>query len=103
MDFFNEADAALGELRLRRHFQHENVIALLDLVPPMEEGPFNDIYCVMDLMDTDLHRVIYSKNNLTDAHIQYFVYQILRGIKYIHSANDVHFDLKPAHLCEQEL
>ena len=33
-----------------------------------------------------------------DDHIQYFLYQILRGLKYIHSANVLHRDLKPSNL-----
>ncbi len=32
-------------------------------------------------------QIIYSKNDLTDEHIQYFVYQILRGLKFIHTAH----------------
>lgn len=49
-------------------------------------------------METDLHRIIYSRQPLTIDHIQYFIYQILRGLKYIHSANVLHRDLKPSNL-----
>jgi len=52
----------------------------------------------MDFMETDLHKIIYSKNVLTDEHIQYFIYQTLRGLKYIHSAKVIHRDLKPSNL-----
>jgi mitogen-activated protein kinase 1/3 len=30
--------------------------------------------------------------------VQYFLYQLLRGLKYIHSANVLHRDLKPSNL-----
>ena len=35
---------------------------------------------------------------LTDDHVQYFLYQILKGLKYVHSANVLHRDLKPSNL-----
>lgn len=35
---------------------------------------------------------------LSNDHICYFLYQILRGLKYIHSANVLHRDLKPSNL-----
>ena len=38
-------------------------------------------------MEADLHQIIRSGQPLTDAHFQYFVYQICRGLKYIHSSN----------------
>ena len=50
-------------------------------------------YMVLDFMETDLHKIIYSRNELTDEHIQYFIYQMLRGLKYIHSAHVIHRDL----------
>jgi mitogen-activated protein kinase 7 len=49
-------------------------------------------------MEADMHQIIRSQQPLTDAHFQYFLYQILRGLKYIHSANVLHRDLKPGNL-----
>ena len=46
---------------------------------------FEDVYMVFDFMETDMHKIIYSKNDLTDDHCQYFAYQMLRGLKYVHS------------------
>jgi mitogen-activated protein kinase 1/3 len=60
--------------------------------------PFEDIYLVMGYMETDLHKIIHSKNVLTDDHIQYFIYQLLRALKFIHSAHVLHRDLKPSNL-----
>uniref|UniRef100_A0A7S0AB19 Mitogen-activated protein kinase n=2 Tax=Pyrodinium bahamense TaxID=73915 RepID=A0A7S0AB19_9DINO len=87
----------LREVRLLRSFRHDNIICILDMYPP-ESPDFDDIYIVTDLMETDLHRVIYSKQVLNDEHHQYFAYQILRGLLYLHSANVVHRDLKPPNI-----
>ena len=42
------------------------------------------------LNDAAVDRIIQSKQVLTDQHLQYFLYQILRGLKYVHSVNVLH-------------
>ncbi|CAI0545351.1 unnamed protein product [Linum tenue] len=98
--FDNHMDAkrTLREIKLMRHLDHENVIGIRDVVPPPLRREFNDVYIATELMDTDLHQIIRSNQGLSEEHCQYFLYQLLRGLKYIHSANVIHRDLKPSNL-----
>nr|GEX87801.1 mitogen-activated protein kinase 3 [Tanacetum cinerariifolium] len=74
------------------------IIAIKDIIPPPLRREFSDVYITTELMDTDLHQIIRSNQNLSEEHCQYFLYQLLRGLKYIHSANVIHRDLKPSNL-----
>ncbi|OZJ06339.1 Mitogen-activated protein kinase SLT2/MPK1 [Bifiguratus adelaidae] len=89
---------ALREVKLLKHFNgHENITSVIDM-DILNYSDFNEIYLVQELMEADMHQIIRSEQPLTDAHFQYFVYQICRGLKYIHSANVLHRDLKPGNL-----
>ena len=93
-----DAKRIYREIKLLKFFDHENIIKLYDVLKPLNAKTYNDIYIVTDLMETYLHRVIYSKQKLSDEHIQYFIYQILRATHYMHSANVIHRDLKPSNI-----
>ena len=98
-DVVTTAKRTYRELKILTHFKHDNIISIKNILkPPADLEQFNDVYVVLDLMETDLHRIIHSQQELTDEHVRYFLYQLLRGLKYIHSANVLHRDLKPSNL-----
>ncbi|KAJ1393488.1 mitogen-activated protein kinase, partial [Ochromonadaceae sp. CCMP2298] len=95
-----DARRILWEMRLLNHFdRHTNIIKVQDVMTsPPNAQHFDDIYIVTDLMESDLGRIIRSHQILTDQHMQYFLFQILRGLKHVHSADVLHRDLKPSTL-----
>ena len=93
-----DAKRILREIRLLQHLKHQNISNLLDISTLNDFENFRAIILVTDLMDTDMYQIINSDQQLLVDHHRYFIYQLLRGLKYIHSANVIHRDLKPSNL-----
>ncbi|PWA32992.1 hypothetical protein CCH79_00016899 [Gambusia affinis] len=90
------AKRAYRELRLLKHMKHENVIGLQDVfTPACSLDDFQDFYLVMPYMYTDLSKV---RGQLSEDKVQFLVYQMLCGLRYIHKAGIIHRDLKPGNL-----
>jgi len=87
----------LRELTILRLLQNENIISIKKVLMP-ETDQFNDLYIVYELMEADLTTLLSSDEPLSNDHIRFFFYQLLKGIKYLHDCNIIHRDLKPRNI-----
>lgn len=92
------AKRILREIKLLAHFNDDNIIGLRNILTPEDPENFEHFYIVMDIMETDLKQVLRSGQELTEAHIQFFIYQALRALHIIHSAGVIHRDITPANI-----
>jgi serine/threonine protein kinase len=93
-----DAKRVLREIKILKFFSHDHIIGLIDIQKPENPQNYDDVYIITELMEADLHQLIYSRQKLEADHYQYFMYQILRGLLYMHSANIMHRDLKPSNI-----
>jgi mitogen-activated protein kinase 1/3 len=93
----------LRELAILRHIRnhpHPNLLGLRSVVPPPggKVADWRELYFVTELHDTDLRALIKSSQKLSEEHIRFFTWQLLRGLYALHSMGVIHRDIKPSNL-----
>lgn len=97
---------ALREIKIIRRLDHDNIVKVFEILGPNGSHltddvnsltELNSVYIVQEYMETDMAKLL-EQGPLREEHARLFMYQLLRGLKYIHSANVLHRDLKPANL-----
>lgn len=84
-EHMSDATRILREIKLVRLLRHPDIVEIKHILLPPSRREFRDIYVVFELMESDLHQVIKANSDLTPQHYQFFLYQLLRGLKYVHS------------------
>ncbi|XP_013858172.1 mitogen-activated protein kinase 4 isoform X2 [Austrofundulus limnaeus] len=94
---------ALREVKITQRLHHENVVRVHEVIAPYgrplprDPSQLSALYIVQECMGTDMARLL-DQGPLPTSHATLLFYQLLRGLKFIHSANVLHRDLKPANI-----
>eukprot|EP00195_Chlamydomonas_chlamydogama_P001171 CAMPEP_0202920964 /NCGR_PEP_ID=MMETSP1392-20130828/77134_1 /ASSEMBLY_ACC=CAM_ASM_000868 /TAXON_ID=225041 /ORGANISM="Chlamydomonas chlamydogama, Strain SAG 11-48b" /LENGTH=358 /DNA_ID=CAMNT_0049614489 /DNA_START=48 /DNA_END=1124 /DNA_ORIENTATION=+ len=92
------ATRTLREIKLLRLLRHNDVVGIKQILLPSNPRTFRDIFVVFELMQSDLHTIIGANDDLTHSHHKVLLYQLLRGIHFIHQSGVLHGDLKPKNI-----
>jgi hypothetical protein len=86
-----EASRVLSELQIMRQLHHPYTLRLKDVFVDGSLEDFSSVYLVSERFDTNLNEVLRrGRKQLTEQHIKLILYQILCGLKYMHSVCIIH-------------
>jgi len=89
----------LREVSILSRLDDPRVVRVYDsVIPGIEATCFNELYLVMEIGDTDLKALMHMDIEFTESHVKWIFYNMLAGLRYLHSAGVYHRDLKPSNV-----
>jgi polo-like kinase 1 len=84
----------ISEIKIHKSIHHENIVKF--------EHYFEDndnVYILMELCTNQtMHELLKRRKNLTELEVQYYIFQLIKALKYLHQLKIIHRDLKLANL-----
>ena len=88
----------IRELSILRQLNHPCLNRMIDVIVPDDIQRFDTLYVILEYAESDLRKYCKSDLQLSDKHVKSIMYNMLLGLKYMHSLKVVHRDLKPANI-----
>ena len=92
----------LKQLSILSFLNHPKVIKLIDILIPEDKKDFQDIYLIEEFMPTNLEKLILYNDYNYEKDIPWIIYQILKGLNYLHSSRIMHRDIRPSNILLNE-
>lgn len=89
-----DAQRTFREVMYLQALSHDNIVSIQRVLRAEND---KDLYITFDYLESDLNQVIKAKI-LEPIHCSFIIYQLLKALKYIHSAKLLHRDIKPSNI-----